>query len=382
MTQSIVIIGTGLTGLVQALTLNQFQVTLIGPEPSLQQDDRSTAILAPGIALLEKMNLWNSIAPSATPLVTMELIDGDKHSLFDAHEIDALQFGYNIRNMALKKALSQHVKKAKHITWHTNNATAITPKGQGWQITLDNNKTLFADLLIGADGRNSPVRQAAGIATEDHVIDQVAMVGVAKMDKPHFNTTVEWYRQGGPLTLVPMEDRQFAFVWCDNAEAHQIRQKKTATTIAAELSRLTQHRFGDLTLRGDCQLWPVRPFLARSLIAPSCALVGEAAHALPPIGAQGFNTSLQDIMALTMILEQGKAIGYPVNDPTLLQRYDTMRSTEVHMRAKAINTLNRTLLSNSRLPHALRRLSLNGLQRFDVIKKQIMHIGLSPLYPA
>ena len=378
MSDKIILIGTGLTGMVQALALAQsgFEVTLIGPEPSLQKDERSTAILLPGIGFLKTLGIWQQIEPFSTALTTMELIDGNKHSVFDAHEIDQINFGYNISNAALKKTLVAALKKSKAVTWHPQQAVAFNGTGQGWDVTLANHKIISGDLLIGADGRHSPVRSAATIAIEEKNIDQVAMVGIVQAEKPHFNVTVEWYRQGGPLTLVPVDKNLFAFVWCDTAQAHTQRQKMSPEK---ELSDLAQQRFGALKIKNKTQFWPIKPFLSKKLVGENCVLIGEAAHALPPIGAQGFNASLQDIMALTTILEQGRAIGYRLNDAILLSGYEKIRMPELHLRAKAINALNTTLLSQSRLPHRLRRFSLNGLQYSAFLKKQIMQIGLAPI---
>lgn len=380
MSDRITLIGSGLSGMVQALALAQsgFAVTLIGPAPDTAPDARSTAILSPGIALLRSLSLWDKIAGDSTALVTMELIDGRKHSLFDAHEIDAANFGYNIRNSALKKSLSAALKKNKAVTWHQQIASHFEKTATGWIVTTGN-KTIPTDLLIGADGRHSPVRHAANVTTDEKSIDQTAMVGLLRAAKPHFNTTVEWYRRGGPLTFVPVEKDLFAFVWCDTQAAHEARSTMENAAIENELSELTQQRFGGLTLQNNIQLWPIHPFIARHFTAAHTALIGEAAHALPPIGAQGFNASLQDIIALTEILVQGKKIGYPPHDTTLLARYEKTRLPEIRLRAGAMNALNASLLSRHAMPHRLRQLSLGGVQHFSLLKNQLMQIGLSPI---
>lgn len=381
MQDRIVIIGTGLTGMVQAMDLlhRGFDVTLIGPLPDFKADKRSTAILLPGIVFFKALGFWQKMSSFCTPLATMELVDGQKHTLFDAHEIGEVNFGYNIPNAVLKKSLYEALTKSSALKWHKQNVTSFQKTAAGWQLSLQDNTSVTATLLIGADGRNSPVRHAANIAIETKQIDQTAMVGTVKTEKSHFNTTVEWYRKGGPMTLVPAGKNEFAFVWCDQADSHKKRQQHDPIDIANEFSELTAYRFGKLNIQGNLQLWPIQPFLARNLIGDHCALIGEAAHALPPIGAQGFNASLQDIIALTATLEQGRRIGYRLNDPVLLSGYEKARHSEINLRAKAINTLNATLLSDSFLPHRLRRFSLSGLQHFSVLKKQIMQIGLSPI---
>jgi 2-octaprenyl-6-methoxyphenol hydroxylase len=375
------IIGTGLTGLVQALALAQenFKVTLIGPVPSVAQDDRTTAILMPGITFLKDLGVWDDLVASSTPLTTMELIDGTHHSVFDAAEIDQMVFGYNISNAVLKKALIARLKKNKHITWHATTATTIAANDRGWDITLTSNKKISCALLIGADGRDGITRHAAQIEIDEKTIDQTALVSILKCSKPHYNTTVEWYRQGGPLTLVPMHDNKFALVWCGTSEDQRNKQSQPLTQSGKELSELTAHRFGELKVIQPFQAWSVRPMKATQLVAKNCALIGEAAHVLPPIGAQGFNTSLQDIIALTSTLLEGRSIGYLINDAIMLSRYESVRIMEVKLRYSTINTINALLLSTRGVMHHVRRAGLFGIQTIPFVKKYIMEAGIKPL---
>lgn len=372
---TIAIIGTGLAGMVQALALaaNNMPVTLIGPDA--KPDKRSTAIMTPGIDFLKLLDAWEAIKPSATSLATMELVDGKSNFYFDASEIDQLTFGYNIDNTALKKRLHELVSKNKLITWHKHNAVAFEKKSIGWNITLADKKKISCDLLIGADGRNSPSRDAAGIEITTKDIDQAALVGLVQPEKSHFNTTVEWYRKGGPLTMVPTKDNCFAMVWCDTTKTQQQKQQYSKSELENELTELTGKRFGKLKLKNDLQLWPIRPIKSDSLIATDYALIGEAAHVLPPIGAQGFNTSLYDIMALTNTLKDAVEIGYRVNDPSILRLYEHSRLSDMNLRSKTANSLNTTLLSGNPVLHRLRRFSLNGIGHFAVIKKFVMQTG-------
>jgi 2-octaprenyl-6-methoxyphenol hydroxylase len=374
----IAVIGTGLSGLVQAWALAQqnFAVTLIGPLPKASSDDRTTAILMPGIEFLQQLDLWQDSKSSATALNIMELIDQKRHLVFDAAEIGQASFGHNISNEALKNALVRQLKKAS-VTWHQENASAFTLQEDGWQITLTSNKKITAQLLIGADGFASPTRQAAGIAIEQKQIDQSAIVTILQAEKPHQNTSVEWYLQGGPLTLVPMPKQQLAVVWCNQTEIQNAKKSVVKRTLETELNAITNGRFGTLQIIAPLQIWPVRPMKARQLVAPHCALVGEAAHVLAPIGAQGFNISLHDIMTLTRLLSEGREAGLPVSHPTLLRRYEKIRLPEIATRYHGVNTLNTLLRSPFAPLHLLRRFSLLGIEKFPFIKQQLMHKGMT-----
>lgn len=374
----IAVIGTGLTGLVQALALaaKEFPVTLIGTPPSTKQDDRTTAILAPGIDFLKSLGLWDELKTSSVPLMTMELIDGKQHSIFDSAEINQDVFGYNISNDALKNALVKRLTKNKLVAWHQENAAALQQNDNGWHIILTSKKKITCDLLIGADGRDSMTRKAANISTDEKNVDQIALVSILKPSKSHFNTTVEWYLSGGPLTLVPLRDNKLAMVWCDTSDIQNKKLTAPKASIEKQLTALSGNRFGTLSLAAPLQSWKVRPMKAERLVAQNCALVGEAAHVLPPIGAQGFNISLHDIIALTRLLEQSREIGYTLNDATLLAQYEAIRGGEISLRYKSVNTLNASLLNNNAAARMLRRASLFGMQRLSFIKKYVMQMGL------
>jgi len=378
MTSSITIIGTGLSGMTQAWALAQqdFKVTLVGQMPDPSKDERTTAILMPGIEFLQQLGLWNSIKSSATALNVMELIDKDRHLVFDSAEIGEASFGYNISNEALKNALVEKLQRSPAIAWHKENAAQLLRTENGWNITLVSGKTFAAELLIGADGGNSLTRQAANIPADQKHLNQTAIVTILQSEIPHQNTSVEWYRQGGPLTLVPMSKDRLAVVWCNNTDIQQQKTTLSNADIEQELNTITANRFGKLKLIAPLQLWPVRPLQAEQLTAPHCALIGEAAHMLAPIGAQGFNLSLHDIITLTRLLCEGRDAGLPVFNSMLLRRYEKTRLPEIKLRYNSVNALNTLLRSPFAPLHALRRFSLLGIEKIPSIKKRLMHKGM------
>jgi 2-octaprenyl-6-methoxyphenol hydroxylase len=219
------IVGTGLAGLTMAYALakDDFAVTLIGLPPVSQKnddrtDDRTTAILQPNCDYLTALGLWSDLSATATPLIMMELIDGNNQVSFDASELNLDQFGYNIDNAALKKSLIQKIGQTKNITWYKTELESAFLQAHGWRLELKNGKTHSTSLLIGADGRNSTVRHALGISYDEKPEQQAALVTMLTIEKPHHYTSVEWYRSGGPLTLVPCQGKKMAVVWCDQED--------------------------------------------------------------------------------------------------------------------------------------------------------------------
>lgn len=375
---NITVIGTGLAGMVQALALVRRDIpcTLIGPRSPAKKDSRTTAILSPGIQFLQNLDLWPDLASSATALVTMELVDGNHHHVFDAHEIGQSEFGYNISNAALTALLQRELTKSKRVTWHAAKAEHIEKSSAGWGIRLDSGDHITTELLIGADGRNSPTRKASGITLSQQTFDQAALVTVLQSEKPHFNTTLEWFRQGGPFTLVPVERNKFALVWCDTDTELQKARMMPLPELEILLGEMTTGRFGALKVIDSLHIWPVSPMLATRMIGDHCALVGEAAHVLPPIGAQGFNISLHDIIALTDILAENGHLGLAPSHGVQLKRYERIRLRDIALRYHAMNTLNSTLHTTNPALHGLRRLSLRGVQRMTLLKRHLMTLGL------
>lgn len=373
------VIGTGLSGMVQAWALLQtgFPVTLIGPVPDTEtKDERTTAILMPGIDYLDQLGLWDFIHDSATPLSIMELNDRSVRTIFHATDLGQESFGYNIRNAALKDALVAKLQANPDLTWHNEFTAAMHQSNTSWTITLTSGTVIESAFVIGAEGRQSPTRQEAGIAIDTLSIEQTAIVTVLQGEKPHHNTSVEWYFQGGPLTLVPMQDDRLALVWCNDRDVQQERMQRDIALLEQELTSLTEERFGVLRIVSPLQSWPVMPLRAERLVAGNCAIIGEAAHILPPIGAQGFNISLHDIMTLTGLLKRIRSAGLvPAHNP-ILHRYESIRMPEIAMRYRGVNALNHLLRSPSSVMHGLRRMALRGISRSTFLKTHLMQAGM------
>ncbi len=373
----ITIVGTGLAGLTAALALaTDHIVTLIGPMPNTKQDERTTAILSPGIAFLDGLGVWMSCAARATPLRTMQLIDGDKHFVFDASETAFDEFGFNVPNATLRQSLSGLIAKHRNITWIKESVTQATRAKNRWQLTTASRKKITADLVIAADGRNSLMRKAAEIEIDERDENQTALVAVLTTSQAHHDTSVEWYRPGGPFTLVPMAGKKMALVWCEDDDTAQMKTQQSLGALSREITDITAKRFGTLTFTAQPQTWPIKPMKAKTLIKDDVVLIGEAAHTLPPIGAQGLNTSLHDIAVLQDCLRNAKLLGLDITDRAGLRPYEQARLSDVNRRYHAMTGLNDLIRTQHPALQFLRGAGLRALNRFAPLKKQIMQFGL------
>jgi 2-octaprenyl-6-methoxyphenol hydroxylase len=373
MTGDIAIIGTGLSGMTLAVALAQenFNVTLIGDHPAEQDDLRTTAVLHPHVEFLKTLDLWKSAAVQATPLITMELVDGVQTNTFEASEIGMNEFGFNVRNIDLQQDLVRRIEAAKNIRWLKTTATRAERTAKGWSVTCADGKTIDTTLMIGADGRNSFVRKTCAIPIEEKEERQAALVTVVGIAKNHHFTSTEWYRAGGPFTTVPMPDKKLAIVWCDPEDILRDAVAKPSG-IPATIFDITEGRYGQITLVGKTQIWPVRPMMARRLINAHAALIGEAAHTLPPIGAQGFNTTLGDLICLIKNLSRGRSLGLSVYDPAVLARYETTRLNAIRSRYHGFTRLNDLIRVQNPAVQLLRRFSLKTLQLLPPVKAGLM----------
>lgn len=371
---SIAVVGPGLTGLVLAAALLQQgeHVTLIGPKPKANDDKRTTAVLQPGIHMLERLGFWQDGAMAATPLSHLELVDGDFTLSFDAGEMGQAAFGYNIPNAALRQKLLDFLGQQKNLVWQESTLKNMARTKTGWLLSfVDKTQTAFS-LVLGCDGRDSIVRDAAGFTITEKIEQQSALVTIVRAAQQHHNTSVEWYQKGGPLTLVPMPDNCFAVVWCDRPDIVQQRLQHDLPTLGTELTQLTQKRFGKLQWLQAPQAWKIRPFHAQHLVTEHVALLGEAAHVLPPIGAQGFNNSLHDIDALCHALQQARILGLPCHDHAILRRYESARLQPVRARYHATNKLNDLIRAQHPALRFMRRTGLRALQFDSALRRAVM----------
>ena len=244
-------------------------------------------------------------------------------------------------------------------------------------VTLTDGTRLRARLVVGADGRASPVREAAGIPSRRTGYGQRAFALTALHTLPHQNVSTELYNQGGAFTLVPMADVEdtpcSAVVWMnDGAEAARLEALPDAA-FNAHMTERSLGILGDLTTLGPRPLWPIVTQTAERLTAQRTALIAEAAHVLPPIGAQGLNTSLQDVAALVRL-----AAGDPaqLGEVPMLDTYASQRRNDIHMRARVIDLFNRVCKSNAPPVQALRLAGLKAVHDIAPVRRAVMQAGL------
>ncbi|WP_373945003.1 UbiH/UbiF family hydroxylase [Paracoccus marcusii] len=386
----ILISGGGLAGLIAACAFGAqgFSVLCVDPAPPVTEEDaagadlRSTAFLMPSVALFERIGLWERLARHATALQVMRIVDAGGATAtprltrdFDAAEIGDQPFGWNLPNWLMRRELMARIQALPSVrVIHGIGTATVLPRSEGAVVTLTDGRRLRARLLIGADGRDSAVRGALGIGTRTWRYGQKALAFAVTHEQPHHNVSTEVHRSGGPFTLVPLPDRDgqpgSAVVWMDDAAAIDALLALPAPGFEAALNDRSAGVLGHLRQATHLTAWPIVSQIADRFAGPRTALIAEAAHVLPPIGAQGLNMSLADLSAL---LELSRA------DPgsaDSLARYNRTRRPDASARILAIDALNRASQAQLRPLRDLRAAALGGLYGIAPVRRMMMRAGL------
>lgn len=388
----ILVAGGGIAGLTAAARLATLgkQVTLVDPAPAggAEPDLRTTALLQPSIRTLEAAGAWDGMLADAAPLRIMRLVDaGGRERVpretadFDSTQISDTSFGYNIANTAIRSALEARVTELG-VNWRTEAAvTGTTQRTDERIVRLSDGQQVSARLVIAADGRNSTLRTEADLPVRRWHYGQKALVFAVHHSEPHDGISTEIHRTGGPLTLVPMPDRAgrptSSVVWMVPGPRAAALEAMDQPTLATELTAETMGLFGPLEIAGpagarNIAVWPIIGQLALRLTAPRLVLVAEAAHVIPPIGAQGLNMSLKDVDVLAGLIERAEDPGAP----PLLTRYQMARLPDMAARVAGIDMLNRFAQAEPQPLRDLRRLGLKAIHGIPPVRTLAMRLGL------
>ena len=377
----IVVVGAGITGMAMALALAAADrpVTLLaaGPLPkadaALPADGRTAALLQPAVELLARLGVFDPVGLGAEPLYRLRIVNmADKAApsiTFDAAEIGLEAFGWNIPNATLAARLAAAIEREPRITVHDRSPLSSVVETRDRLVLRVGPERLAARLVIGADGRNSVVRETAAIGTTDKDRGQTAVVCRFAHAKPHRNISTELHKKGGPFTMVPLPGRNSSLVWVDTDAKSAERLGMADAAFRAAMAEHATPWLGEIGAVSVRHAYPIRARLAKALTAPRRALVGEAAHVMSPLGAQGLNLSLRDVAALASLLA-GHA-GDP-GDDRLLAAYANARDRDVKTRFWGVDTLN--MLVKGSLPpfRQASSLALGLLDRLPPARRVLM----------
>lgn len=382
---SVIVVGGGPAGLTAAVALAEAGVptALIGRRLAAP-DNRTTALLDGSVNALKALGVWEACADHAAPLRVMRIVDDTARLWrapevkFDADEIGLEAFGYNIENRHLVTALEQKTRDLSTLRVIDGEAAALDFGAREITIHLKDGTSLSAPLIIGADGRKSLVRDAAGITMKERHHPQSALTVCFTHSRPHRDTSTEFHSSSGPFTLVPLPGLRSSLVFVlDRADVTRIAELDDAA-LSSEIERRSHSILGKITVEKGRGLFPLASGTASALAANRIALVGEAAHVIPPIGAQGLNLGLRDAAAIGEMVASAYRQGADVGAPQLLARYCDERRADITTRSAAVDLLNRSLLSDFLPVQGARGLGLYLIDRIGPLRRALMREGVTP----
>ena len=382
----ILVAGAGAAGLSAALALADAgrEVAVVGP-PDLGGAARTVALFDGSIRFLDSLGVWTRIAENSAPLRVMRIVD-DTQSLFSAEpadfrssEIGLDAFGWNVENRVLVTAMTEAARAHPRVRMIDDMVVDCAFDAHGANIGTKANGAISARLVVAADGRRSAARRAASIATRNWEYPQVAITAVFSHSRPHGDVSTEFHTRQGPCTFVPLNGtpehpHRSSLVWLMAPREADRRHALEPQEFAREAEAASHRLLGKLTLLSERGKIPMAGLTASTLTAPRLALVGEAAHVFPPIGAQGLNLGLRDCAHLAEALETADDPGAPEG----LARYERLRRGDVASRTLAVDTLNRALLTNFMPVDFLRGAGLFALQNIGPLRRLAMREGVMP----
>jgi 2-octaprenyl-6-methoxyphenol hydroxylase len=379
------VVGRGPAGLNAAIALASagIETVLVGRQPA-STDNRTTALLAGSVTALATLGVWDLCAAQAAPLRIMRLVD-DTGRLwrapevrFDADEIGLDAFGHNIENSRLLAALESRAGALPALRTVEDDVIDVTPDGGSVTVSLKSGETLPASLLVGADGRGSLCRQAAGVELDAREYPQVALTVSFAHTRPHRDTSTEFHTRSGPFTVVPLPGNRSSLVWVlDPDEADDVAALDDAA-LSAEIEHRAHSILGKVTVDPGRGLFPLTIATARHFADRRIALIGEAAHVMPPIGAQGLNLGLRDAASIGELAVAAHREGRDIGDPVVLARYERMRRADTDSRTLFVDLLNRSLLTDFLPVQGARGLGLYVIDRIGPLRRTVMREGVAP----
>jgi len=380
----VAVIGGGPAGLTAAVALAAAGVDTALVSPRRITDNRTTALHRGSVTALETLDVWPRCSAQAAPLRAMRIIDDTSRLLrapevlFPATELGYEAFGYNIENRHLVAALEARGAELKPFRRIEAAAISVNLGESDATIVLDGGNQLQARLVVAADGRNSVGRIAVGIASDSRSYPQTALALNFRHSRPHENISTEFHTESGPFTLVPLPGLRSAVVWVvDRHEADHFLQA-TDATLAEEIERRSHSILGKIEVEPGCGAFPLEVATARAFATRRVALMGEAAHVIPPIGAQGLNLSLRDAATIAEIVAAAHRAGDDIGSEALLADYDRRRRGDIASRSLAVDLLNRSLLTDFLPVQGLRGFGLYLLEQIAPLRRALMREGVAP----
>jgi 2-octaprenyl-6-methoxyphenol hydroxylase len=393
-THDVIVAGAGLAGATFALAAASggLRVALIDPQPFPAQlaetfDGRSTAIAWSTFRMLDTLGLGERLRPHACRMDRILVTDGRRpgaaskaaspaYLRFDAEEVGEATggepLGYMVENRRIRAALAEVIAGTEIDLLAPASVETVETSGAAAVVALKDGRVLGAPLVVGAEGRNSGVRKAAGIDTLGWGYGQSGVVATVRLDDDHGHVAHEYFLPGGPFAILPLTDQRASLVWTETTRAAEALRDCSDAAFRSHLMRRFGEFVGQARPEGPRFVYPLALELATRLTAPRVALIGDAAHGVHPVAGQGLNMGLKDTAALAEVLVEAARLGEDIGSETVLDRYARWRRFDIVALAAGFDGFVR-LFSNDIAPVRLARdLGMAAVNRIAPLRKAFM----------
>ena len=349
-------------------------------------DGRATAVAQGPKKMLEKIGVWRLLGANVAPIQDIRVVDGHSRLFlhYDHEDVGEDALGYMVENRCLRHAVSMAATAVPAVTVMApaeideleRTETAVTAKLKGGDY-------LTASLVVGSDGRNSFVRNHAGLKVTHWPYHQSGIVCTIAHEKPHNNIAHEHFYPAGPFAILPLTGNRSSIVWTESAADSADLMSLSEVDFISELAHRAGDFMGALEVVGPRWCYPLSLHFTETSVASRLALAGDSAHGIHPIAGQGLNMGLRDVAALAEVMADAHRLGLDIGSADVLLKYDRWRRFDNTTMVASTDGLNR-LFSNNIAPLRLARdLGLAAVNRLGPLKKVIMRqaMGLTGTLP-
>jgi len=347
-------------------------------------DNRTTALLGASIDFLRDLGVWPRCESEAAALRAMRLVDDTGRLIrapevkFFSEEIGLDAFGYNIENRTLVRALEERAAERRDLQRFDDEADIVVPQEAAVAIHLAGGQTISARLVVGADGRHSMCREAASITVRRRELDQAALTFNIAHARPHHHVSTEFHTAQGPCVFVPLPGDRCSVVWVASAKEAERLSKLSDDELSETAEKRSHSILGRVHVEAGRHVFPLAIEQPAQFARHRIALVGEAAHVIPPIGAQGLNLGLRDAADIAELVRKSIAASEDPGAVQTLRRYDWARRPDIASRTFVIDVANRSLLSDLLPMQGLRAAGLHLIGSIGPLRRLAMREGLAP----
>ncbi|SNT10914.1 2-octaprenyl-3-methyl-6-methoxy-1,4-benzoquinol hydroxylase [Tardiphaga sp. OK246] len=381
----VAVVGGGPAGLAAALALAETGArTALVARRVPYGDNRTTALLGGSVAFLESLDVWCRCADKAAALTTMRLVDDTGRLIrapevkFVCSEIGLETFGYNIENRELMIALEARAAELTNLIRIDDEADTVSPDEMQVQVRTRQGKVLVARLIVGADGRQSLCREAAGISVKRRALDQTALTFNITHSRPHKNMSTEFHTPAGPCVFVPLPGNRSSVVWVNKPRDAERLMALSNEALSDAAEKQSHSILGRVQVEPGRHTFPLAIEQPAQLAKNRIVLVGEAAHVVPPIGAQGLNLGLRDAGDIADVVRDAGMNGADIGAAPVLARFEQIRRSDISSRTFAIDMANRSLLSDLLPMQVIRAAGMHAMGSIGPLRRLAMREGLSP----